>query len=163
MKHFIKSFEAFFLLVALLILLSETLRGQANNSNVTLLDIRGERFTIDTFEYKPEWYLIDNDTITTNYDDVPVLLLVTDTTHFFRTKLDLTSCTDTLCAAKFNHDHWNDVREDCGPLDRTFTIRGFEVIRHTVFEEITYLDEDKKPLNPNYVVWQTVGVKSKFK
>jgi hypothetical protein len=103
------------------------------------------------------------------YDTIPVLMLVSDTSHNIFTSYSIGKYikgsgkteiigNDTLISG--GSYEYKEVKTDYGYLSPVvYHMKGYEVIGGISYSEghypshITYLSSDKKPLNKNIVVW----------
>ena len=140
-----------------------------------------------TLEYKelPDFKFLteshsQNKPILPEFDTVKVVLLVSDTNHRYREYNYALSCYEVGCVNKKNdHEHFKKIIEDIGNggSGKSNWQYGYSVrTKHNSNMESNgdwncwtckdymlhsyYLDDNKKPISPTTIVWQSVSVLS---
>lgn len=110
-------------------------------------------------------------------DTIPVIMLVSDTTHHYNEYLETQSCKEVGCSDSVKHNlltgyiHYKIVKKEYGTIERpTYLKRGYSVREyrgshyghgrpHEInYFHLYYLDSNKKPLNKNIFVWQSQSI-----
>lgn len=101
------------------------------------------------------------------FDTIKVIMLVSDTTHYYWESMEFQTCKEVGCPDSIKHrinifvSHYKTVKNEIGSIEKPSYLKlGFEVRSVGYAIDLKYLDSSKKPIKPEIIVWMSKLIKN---